>query len=61
MVMKRINEHLERRAPVYMAEHRLRHKSGKWVWILDVGKVFQWDQMGKPLRALGILLAVVWG
>jgi PAS domain S-box-containing protein len=53
-----LNDHLERKTPLYMTEHRLRHKLGKWVWILDVGKVFQWDTEGKPLRALGVHLDI---
>ncbi|MDD5170458.1 MAG: ATP-binding protein, partial [Syntrophales bacterium] len=43
---------------VYMTEHRLRHKLGKWIWVLDVGKVSQWDPEGRPLRVLGIHLDI---
>ncbi|MDP3694660.1 MAG: PAS domain-containing protein, partial [Desulfocapsaceae bacterium] len=57
-ITRALDDHLERRAPLYMTEHRLRHKSGKWVWVLDVGKVFQWDTEGKPLRALGVHLDI---
>ena len=57
-ITKALDDHLERRTPVYMTEHRLRHKSGKWIWVLDAGKVFQWDSEGKPLRALGIHLDI---
>jgi PAS domain S-box-containing protein len=53
-----LNDHLGRKTPLYMTEHRLRHKTGKWVWVLDVGKVFQWDTEGKPLRALGVHLDI---
>lgn len=57
-VMVILTDHLEGRTPIYRAEHRLRHKSGKWIWILDVGKVISWDREGKPLRALGIHLDI---
>lgn len=57
-ITRALDDHLERRTPLYMTEHRLRHKSGKWVWVLDVGKVFQWDTEGKPLRALGVHLDI---
>jgi len=36
----------------YENTHRLRHKDGHWVWILDRGKV-QHDESGKAVRMLG--------
>ena len=53
-----LTDHLEGHTPVYMTEHRLKHKSGKWVWILSVGKVSLWDDAGNPLRASGIHLDI---
>ena len=41
-----------------MCEHRSQHKSGKWIWVLDVGKVFERDDKGNPLRAVGIHLDI---
>ena len=32
--------------------HRLKHKDGHWVWILDRGKTF-FDEVGNPIRMLG--------
>jgi len=32
--------------------HRLKHKDGHWVWILDRGKTF-YDKSGNPIRMLG--------
>ena len=57
-IMRVLTDHLEGRSPLYMTEHRLKHKSGKWVWVLDVGKVFQRDESGAPLRAVGIHLDI---
>jgi PAS domain S-box-containing protein len=34
-------------------EYRLRHKSGKWIWILDRAKVVEQDDEGRPLRIAG--------
>ncbi|MEA3547442.1 MAG: PAS domain-containing protein, partial [Thermodesulfobacteriota bacterium] len=57
--IKRIlTDHLEGRTPAYKSEHRLRHKSGQWVWVLDVGKVLERDAEGNPLRAVGIHLDI---
>ncbi len=53
-----LNAHLEGGTPVYETEHRLRHKSGHWVWILDRGKVIERDAAGKPLRACGTHLDI---
>ncbi|MCX8281009.1 PAS domain-containing protein [Phyllobacterium sp. 0TCS1.6C] len=35
-------------------EFRLRHKDGYWVWVLDRGRVVEWDADGKPTRMIGV-------
>ncbi len=50
--------HLEGRTLFYETEHRLSHKSGSWVWVLDKGKVIERDAGGKPLRAAGTHLDI---
>ena len=52
-VTRVLTDHLEGHAPFYEAEHRLRTKFGGWKWILDRGKVVEWDGDGKALRATG--------
>ncbi|GEO81012.1 hypothetical protein ROR02_11430 [Pararhodospirillum oryzae] len=37
----------------YEAEFRMRHKSGGWVWILDRGKVVEWDHENRAVRMAG--------
>jgi len=37
----------------YTCEVRMRHKDGHWVWVLDRGKVMEWDAVGKPVRMSG--------
>jgi PAS domain S-box-containing protein len=37
----------------YECEVRMLHKSGKWIWVLDRGKVATWDENGKPLLMFG--------
>lgn len=53
-----INQHFEGKTDIYESTHRLRHKDGHWVWILDRGKVTEFDAEGKPLRACGTHLDV---
>jgi PAS domain S-box-containing protein len=37
----------------YECEIRMRHKDGRWVWILDRGQVFTRDAAGNPLSMFG--------
>ncbi|WP_417914602.1 PAS domain S-box protein [Candidatus Electronema sp. JM] len=57
-VMRLLNDHLEGRSPFFTAEQCLRHKSGRWIWALAAGRVFQRDAVGRPLRAAGILFDI---
>ena len=34
----------------YEAKCRMRHKNGSWIWVLDRGKVTQWDENGNPQK-----------
>ncbi|MDD2462812.1 MAG: PAS domain S-box protein [Desulfobulbus sp.] len=57
-VFSALNAHLEGRTHAYESEHRLRHKSGNWVWVLDRGRVIVRDSQGVPLRACGTHLDI---
>jgi PAS domain S-box-containing protein len=48
-----LQAHLKRETPFYECEHRIRHKDGHWVWILDRGRVVEWDAAGAPVRVVG--------
>jgi PAS domain S-box-containing protein len=52
-VKEKLLEHLVGKTAIYQSEHRVKTKLGKWVWILDRGKVVERDKYGKPLRAVG--------
>ena len=57
-VMEVLGLHLEGATESYETEHRLRHKSGRWIWVLDKGRVIERDVAGKPLRACGTHLDI---
>jgi len=57
-VMKGVEEHLSGHTPGYETEHRLRHKSGAWLWVLAKGKVIERSPLGLPLRACGTHLDI---
>lgn len=37
----------------YSCEMRMRHRNGSWIWVLDRGKVTEWDGDGNPVRMSG--------
>ncbi|MFW6305302.1 MAG: PAS domain S-box protein, partial [Candidatus Saliniplasma sp.] len=55
--LKRSNELLEKHfageTDIYEFEGRMKHKDGHWVWVLDRGKVMEWDEDGDPVRMTG--------
>jgi PAS domain S-box-containing protein len=42
----------------YESEVRMRLADGGWAWVLDRGKVLEWDDRGKPTRAAGTYLNI---
>ncbi|WP_244661884.1 PAS domain S-box protein [Mesorhizobium huakuii] len=48
-------EHLAGKTEFFEAEFRMRHKDGRWVWILDRGKAIERDGDGRLIRAIGSL------
>ncbi|MEH2158929.1 PAS domain-containing sensor histidine kinase [Nostoc sp.] len=48
-----LHDYLQGCTPVFEVEFRMLTKSGEWKWILTCGKVFQWDEFGKPVRMAG--------
>ncbi|WP_246677588.1 PAS domain S-box protein [Mesorhizobium sp. B2-3-12] len=47
--------HLEGETEFFEAEFRMRHKDGRWIWILDRGKAIERDADGQLIRAIGSL------
>ncbi len=52
-VTQTLEDYLGGQREEYLVEHRLRHKSGEWRWMLSRGKVVVRDEDGQPLRMTG--------
>lgn len=48
-----LRECLSGRRPFFEAEYRFRNKYGNWIWLLDRGRVSEWDEAGYPVRIVG--------
>ena len=48
-----LEKHFSEKSEFYQNEHRMLCKDGSYKWILDRGKVIDWDNEGKPLRVIG--------
>lgn len=48
-----LEKHFQKEVPYYESEMRLRHRDGRWIWVLDRGKVVSWTAEGSPLRMFG--------
>jgi len=53
-----LEQHFRGESHQYEFEPRMKHKNGKWVWILDRGKVVSWTDDGKPLWMFGTHLDI---
>jgi PAS domain S-box-containing protein len=53
-VQTALDEHIAGKTEYYDTEHRMQTAEGEWKWIRDVGKIFERDDDGEPLRAVGI-------
>ncbi len=48
-----LERHFRGEIDYYSLDSRMKHKDGRWVWILDRGKVTEWDAGGHPIRMSG--------
>ncbi len=53
-----LEAHFAGETEYYRCDHRMRSKSGEWVWIRDRGRVVERDEDGDPVRAVGIHIDV---
>lgn len=52
-VWESIKNHLDGITEYYESEHRIRHRDGSWVYVLDRGKVIEHDENGRAIRFTG--------
>ncbi|MDO8261270.1 MAG: ATP-binding protein, partial [Candidatus Magasanikbacteria bacterium] len=50
---KMLKRHFDGETDYYACESRMRHKDGHWIWVLDRGKVSQWNKDGRPVLMSG--------
>jgi len=48
-----LQRHFRKESEYYECECRLRHRDGHWVWVLDRGKVIEWNSDGTPRLMFG--------
>ena len=48
-----LQKHFSGESDYYSYECRVKHKDGNWRWILDSGRVVEWDKDGLPLIMFG--------
>jgi len=53
-----LQEHFNGQRPHYEAELRVATKDGRWIWVLQRGKLFARDERGRPLRMAGTSLDI---
>ena len=53
-----LEKHWAGKTEYYIFETRMKHKSGRWVWVYDTGKVIEWESEGVPSRMIGTHLDI---
>lgn len=53
LVFDSLGAHLAGSTEQYLSEHRVKHKNGNWVWILDRGKIVERDENDEVIRMVG--------
>ncbi len=57
-VRRAFNAHVKGRIPFYESEHRLRQKSGGYIWVLARGRIMELDAQNNPMRIVGTSLDI---
>ncbi|RPI38673.1 MAG: PAS domain S-box protein, partial [Methanoregulaceae archaeon] len=54
-IHQRLIDHLEGRASIFESEHRMRHTSGRWIWVVGRGKITRRSNDGLCTRISGTM------
>jgi len=57
-ILEGMSAHLRGKTPRFEAEHRLRTRSGDWIWVLTRGRVVERDEEGRAVRVTGTILDI---
>lgn len=57
-LLKKLDLHLTNHVTFYENEFRKIRKDGEIIWVLDRGKIIEWDELGKPTRMTGTLIDI---
>ncbi len=57
-VWQAIKNHLDGVTPFYESLHRIRHRDGHWIYVLDRGKIIERDNEGRAIRYTGTVTDV---
>ncbi|MGL6123126.1 MAG: EAL domain-containing protein [Shewanella sp.] len=57
-VLDALQEYASGKSKEFESVHRLRHREGHYVWVLDRGMLVDWDPQGRPTRMIGIHMDV---
>lgn len=57
-VLDALQEYVSGKSKEFESVHRLLHRDGHYVWVLDRGMLVDWDPQGRPTRMIGIHIDV---
>ncbi len=57
-VREALRRHLDGLTPTYQCDHRVRTKSGAWLWVLSRGRVVERDAAGRAVRMMGVCVDI---
>ena len=57
-VLSELNDHVNGKTDVYLSIYRIITKSGDFKWVIDKGRVVEFDANNKPSRAIGTIIDI---
>lgn len=57
-ILKKVDDHLKQKEEFYENKFRKIRKNGDIIWVLDRGRVIEWDKYGNPVRMTGTMIDI---